>query len=252
MLLPSLSLIPSPLPSLYPLPWPPLTSLPSRSPSPIPPMPTQPQIRPRQLIWLPVGAAWSHQAPEKLMPPKICAPADAGACHPAISNGWGCDPHLRQMPLLTVVRAGGSFGGHVEPGSGRMRHWRAPQTAGKLALQRRTPQHAAAPLTHAPTPSQHLPQLPPTTSTNTHQRWPWWGCGESATTTPWPIHTPHNPPTHSPPHATHTHCMHVHTQPHSHTLTCTPCRPPGGNCKAPGGGGPGRGSWVLKGRIRVG
>ena len=236
----------------YPLPWPPLPIFLTRPPSPIPPMPTQKKIRPRRPVWLPVGAARSYRAPEKLMPEKFCAPADAGKCWPAISNGWGCDPHLARMPLLTVACAGRSFQWQVGHGGGRMRHWRAPQTAGKLALQRRTPQHAAAPLTHAPTPSQHLPQLPPTTSTNTHQRWPWWGCGESATTPPWPIHTPHNPPTHSPPHATHTHCMHVHTQPHTHTLTCTPCRPPGGNCKAPGGGGPGRGSWVLKSRIRVG
>ena len=130
----------------YPLPWPPLTFLLSRPPSPTPPMPTQPQIRPRQLIWLPVGAAWSHQAPEKLMPPKICAPADAGKCCPAISNGWGCDPHLTRMPLLTVACAGGSFEWQVGHGGGRMRHWRAPQTAGKLALQRRTPQHAVTPL----------------------------------------------------------------------------------------------------------
>ena len=157
MLLPSLSLIPSPLPSLYPLPWPLLTSLPSRSPSPIPPMPTQPQIRPRQLIWLPVGAAWSHQAPEKLMPPKICAPADAGACRPAHRNGWGSDPHWFQTTPLTVVYVGAAFGWQIGCGGGRIGCWRAPQTAGKLALQRRTPQHAAASLTHARTPPQHLP-----------------------------------------------------------------------------------------------
>ena len=215
-------------------------------------MPTQPQIRPRQLIWLPVGAAWSHQAPEKLMPEKICAPADAGACRPAHRNGWGSDPHLRQTPPLTVLSVGVAFRWGIGCGWGRIWCWRALLIAGKLAMLRRTPQHAAAPLTHAPTPSQHSPQLPPTISTHAHWRLPWWGCGGSATTPSWPIHMPHNPLTHSPPHATHTHCMHVHTQPHSHTLTCTPCRPPGGNCKAPGGGGPGRGSWVLKGRIRVG
>ena len=141
----------------YPLPWPPLTFLLSRPPSPTPPMPTQPQIRPRQLIWLPVGAAWSHQAPEKLMPPKICAPADAGACRPAHRNGWGSDPHLRQTPPLTVLSVGAAFGWQIGCGGGRIGCWRAPQTAGKLALQRRTPQHAAASLTHARTPPQHLP-----------------------------------------------------------------------------------------------
>ena len=148
MLLPSLSLIPSPLPSLYPLPWPLLTSLPSRSPSPIPPMPTQPQIRPRQLIWLPVGAAWSHQAPEKLMPPKICAPADAGACRPAHRNGWGSDPHWLPMAPLTVLSVGAAFGLQVGHGGGRIRRWRAPQITGKPAMLRRMPQHAAAPPTH--------------------------------------------------------------------------------------------------------
>ena len=141
----------------YPLPWPPLTFLLSRPPSPTPPMPTQPQIRPRQLIWLPVGAAWSHQAPEKLMPPKFCAPADAGACRPAHRNGWGSDPHLRQTPPLTVLSVGAAFGLQVGHGGGRIRRWRAPQTAGELALQRRTPQHTAASLTHARTPPQHLP-----------------------------------------------------------------------------------------------
>ena len=166
MLLPSLSLIPSPLPSLYPLPWPLLTSLPSRSPSPIPPMPTQPQIRPRQLIWLPVGAAWSHQAPEKLMPPKICAPADAGACRPAHRNGWGSDPHLRQTPPLTVLSAGAAFGLQVGHGGGRIRLWRAPQVTGELALLRPTPALAAAPLSHTRTHPQHLSQLP--TPTPTH------------------------------------------------------------------------------------
>ena len=157
MLLPSLSLIPSPLPSLYPLPWPLLTSLPSRSPSPIPPMPTQPQIRPRQPVWLPVGAAWSHQAPDKLMPSKICAPAGSGACRPAICNGWGRDPHRSQRALLTVGSAGAAFGRQVGPGGARIRAQRPPQTAGELVMQRRTPQHAAASLTHARTPPQHLP-----------------------------------------------------------------------------------------------
>ena len=166
MLLPSLSLIPSPLPSLYPLPWPPLTSLPSRSPSPIPPMPTQPQIRPRQLIWLPVGAAWSHQAPEKLMPPKICAPADAGACRPAHRNGWGCDPHWLPMAPLTVLFVGEAFRWGIGCGWGRIWCWRALLIAGKLAMLRRTPQHAAAPPTHTPTPPQHSPQLPHPTPTH--------------------------------------------------------------------------------------
>ena len=157
MLLPSLSLIPSPLPSLYPLPWPPLTSLLSCSPSPIPPMATQPQIRPRQPVWLPVGAAWSHQAPDKLIPPKICAPADAGAARTAHRNGWGSDPHWFQTTPLTVVCVGAAFGWQIGCGGGRIGCWRAPQAAGKLALQRRTPQHAAASLTHARTPPQHLP-----------------------------------------------------------------------------------------------
>ena len=141
----------------YPLPWPPLTFLLSRPPSPTPPMPTQPQIRPRQLIWLPVGAAWSHQAPEKLMPPKICAPADAGECRAAHRNGWGFDPHLRQTSPLTVGSAGAAFGRQVGPGGARIRAQRPPQTAGELVMQRRTPQHAAASLTHARTPPQHLP-----------------------------------------------------------------------------------------------
>ena len=123
----------------YPLPWPPLTFLLSRPPSPTPPMPTQPQIRPRQLIWLPVGAAWSHQAPEKLMPEKICAPADAGACRPAHRNGWGFDPHLRQTSPLTVGSAGAAFGWQVGPGGARIRAQRPPQSAGELVMQRRTP-----------------------------------------------------------------------------------------------------------------
>ena len=150
----------------YPLPWPPLTSLLSCSPSPIPPMPTQPQIRPRQLIWLPVGAAWSHQAPEKLMPEKICAPADAGACRPAHRNGWGCDPHWLPMAPLTVLFVGGAFRWGIGCAWGPIWCWRALLIAGKLALLRRTPQHAAAPLTHAPTPSQHSPQLPHPTPTH--------------------------------------------------------------------------------------
>ena len=79
----------------YPLPWPPLPIFLTRPPSPIPPMPTQKKIRPRWPVWLPVGAARSYRAPEKLMPSKFCAPADTGECRPAHSNGWGCDPHWK-------------------------------------------------------------------------------------------------------------------------------------------------------------
>ena len=166
MLLPSLSLIPSPLPSLYPLPWPLLTSLPSRSPSPIPPMPPQQKVRPRRPVWLPVGAAQSYWAPEKLMPEKFCAPADAGKCCCTHRSGWGCDPHWKPMPPLTVLSVGGDFQWQLGHGGGRIRLWRAPQITGELALLRPTPALAAAPLSHTRTHPQHLSQLP--TPTPTH------------------------------------------------------------------------------------
>ena len=141
----------------YPLPWPPLPIFLTRPPSPIPPMPTQKKIRPRRPVWLPVGAARSYRAPENLMSAKFGAPADAGMCCPAICNGWGSDPHFPQGPLLTVGSAGAAFGRQVGPGGARIRAQRPPQTAGELVMQRRTPQHAAASLTHARTPPQHLP-----------------------------------------------------------------------------------------------
>ena len=141
----------------YPLPWPPLPIFLTRPPSPIPPMPTQKKIRPRRPVWLPVGAARSYRAPEKLMSAKICAPADAGACYKMHRSGWGCDPHLCQRPLLTVLSVGALFLWQLGHGGGRVRRWRAPQTTGKLALQRPTPQHAAAPLSHTRTHPQHLP-----------------------------------------------------------------------------------------------
>ena len=203
----------------YPLPWPPLPIFLTRPPSPIPPMPTQKKIRPRRPVWLPVGAARSYRAPENLMPSKFGAPAATGACCAANGNRWGSDPHWFQTPLLTVLRAGGALSSHPRPGGARIWPRRAPQSTGALALLRRTPAHAAVPPTHTHTRPQHSPQLPPTISTHAHWRWPWWGCGGSATTPPWPIYTPHNPPTQSPPHTTHTHCMHVHTATHTHTHT---------------------------------
>ena len=141
----------------YPLPWPPLPIFLTRPPSPIPPMPTQKKIRPRRPVWLPVGAARSHRAPENLMPSKIDGPADAGKCCCTHRSGWGCDPHRFQTTPLTVVCVVAAFGWQIGCGGGQIGCWRAPQTAGKLALQRRTPQHAAASLTHARTPPQHLP-----------------------------------------------------------------------------------------------
>ena len=150
----------------YPLPWPPLPIFLTRPPSPIPPMPTQKKIRPRRPVWLPVGAARSYRAPEKPIPPKFCAPADTGECRPAHSNGWGCDPHLRQTPLLTVVFAGAPFEWQVGHAGGRMRPWRALLIAGEPAMLRRMPLHAAAPPTHTHMHPQHSPQLPHPTPTH--------------------------------------------------------------------------------------
>ena len=123
----------------YPLPWPPLPIFLTRPPSPIPPMPTQKKIRPRRPVWLPVGAARSYRAPEKLDSEKICAPADTGECRCTHRNGWGFDPHLRQTSPLTVGSAGAAFGRQVGPGGARIRAQRPPQTAGELVMQRRTP-----------------------------------------------------------------------------------------------------------------
>ena len=93
----------------YPLPWPPLPIFLTRPPSPIPPMPTQKKIRPRRPVWLPVGAARSYRAPEKLMPSKFCAPADEGKRRCTHRSGWGCDPHWFQTTPLTVLSVGAAF-----------------------------------------------------------------------------------------------------------------------------------------------
>ena len=150
----------------YPLPWPPLPIFLTRPPSPIPPMPTQKKIRPRRPVWLPVGAAQSYWAPEKLHSEKFCAPADAGKCCCTHRSGWGFDPHRFQTTPLTVVRVGGGFQWQLGHGGGRIRLWRAPQITGELALLRPTPALAAAPLSHTRTHPQHLSQLP--TPTPTH------------------------------------------------------------------------------------
>ena len=150
----------------YPLPWPPLPTFLKSPPSPIPSMPPQQEIRPRRPIWLPVGAARSYRAPENLMPSEIDDPAAPGMCCPAHRSGWGCDPHLSQLPPLTVVRVGGVFLWLLGHGGGRIRRWRAPQIPGELALLRPTPALAAAPLSHTCTHPQHSPQ--PLTPTPTH------------------------------------------------------------------------------------
>ena len=103
------------------------------------------------------GRARSYRAPENLMPEKFCALAATGAHRVASSNQWGNDPHWKQTPPLTVLRAGGALSSHPRPGGARIWPRRAPQTTGALVMQRRTPQHAAASLTHARTPPQHLP-----------------------------------------------------------------------------------------------
>ena len=147
---------------------------------------------------------------------------------PLRRNGWGSDPHLTQMAPLTVVSEGMAFRCGIGCGWGQIRCWRALLNAGKLAMLRRMPQHAASPLTHAPIPSEHLPQLPPTTSTNTHQRWHGGGVGDQ----PPPPHgqstcptTPHTSPT--------THNTHAsHACPHTATHTCTHTPPPAGHSDA--------------------
>ena len=75
---------------------------------------------------MPVGAAWSIPGTRKLTAATFGDAGATGACCAAISNGWGCDPHRFQTPLLTVVvwanavaaRSGGSGGGGDISGSG--------------------------------------------------------------------------------------------------------------------------------------
>ena len=50
---------------------------------------------------------------EKVMAEKNGDAADAGKCRAAICNGWGCDPHWFQTPLLTVVSVGAAFRWHL-------------------------------------------------------------------------------------------------------------------------------------------
>ena len=156
----------------------------------------------------------------KIIVAKICAPADAGACRPAHSNGWGCDPHLARMPPLTVVSVGAAFlwqlghrGGRIGAGGRR----RSQVSLRCCAAPHSTPLHHSCmpPHPHSTHHSYHT-LTPPMHARDAH------GGGGGNQSPP-----PHGPstcptiPTHPPPHGN-THALHVHIHTATHALSHPP------------------------------